>query len=53
MHGQAVIVTVPLGPLQQGALAFEPPLPSWKTEAIRALGYGNLNKVGVSELTTS
>lgn len=26
---------------------FEPPLPSWKQEAIDRLGFGDLNKVGL------
>ena len=41
----AVIVTVPLGCLKAGDVAFKPTLPSWKTDAIQKLGYGNLNKV--------
>ena len=45
VHGQAAIVTVPLGVLQAQAIQFEPSLPSWKQEAVQALGYGNLNKV--------
>jgi hypothetical protein len=40
-----VIVAVPLGCLKAGAIAFAPPLPDWKQDAIAALGYGNLNKV--------
>ena len=45
MHGQAAIMTVPLGVLQAQAIQFEPSLPPWKQEAVQALGYGNLNKV--------
>ena len=41
----AVIVTVPLGVLQEGRPAFDPPLPEWKRSAISALGAGLLNKV--------
>ena len=26
-------------------MTFDPPLPSWKTDAVAKLGYGNLNKV--------
>ncbi|KAL3151309.1 hypothetical protein ABBQ38_013146 [Trebouxia sp. C0009 RCD-2024] len=44
-EGAAVIVTVPLGCLKAGDIAFQPPLPPWKTEAIEKLGFGNLNKV--------
>ena len=45
-EGAAVIVTVPLGCLKAGDITFQPPMPSWKTEAIEKLGFGNLNKVG-------
>ena len=41
----AVLVTVPLGVLQAGALGFTPPLPAWKQGAIARLGFGLLNKV--------
>lgn len=41
----AVIVTVPLGVLKAGAIRFEPELPAWKQEAVRRLGFGDLNKV--------
>lgn len=44
-HGaSAVVVTVPLGVLQSGALSFEPPLPAEKTAAIARLGSGALAK---------
>ncbi len=39
------IVTLPLGVLQAGAIAFDPPLPARKTEAIARLGWGQLTKV--------
>lgn len=41
----AVVVTVPLGVLQQGAVTFDPPLPAEHQEAIAGLGMGSLNKV--------
>lgn len=45
----AVLVTLPLGVLkasaQPSAVAFNPPLPDWKSQAIQRLGFGNLNKV--------
>jgi len=41
----AVVVTVPLGVLKAGTIAFEPALPPWKKESIDRLGFGDLNKV--------
>ena len=42
----AVLVTVPLGCLKETApTLFEPHLPDWKLNAIKRLGFGNLNKV--------
>lgn len=40
-----VIVTVPLGVLKAGTIAFDPPLPDAKRNAIERLGFGLLNKV--------
>ncbi|KUI60402.1 Lysine-specific histone demethylase 1A [Cytospora mali] len=40
-----VVNTIPLGVLKHGNIEFQPPLPSWKTEAIDRLGFGVLNKV--------
>ena len=40
-----VIVTVPLGVLKAGAIAFDPPLPEAKSQAMRRLGFGLLDKV--------
>lgn len=40
-----VIVTVPIGVLKAGAIAFSPALPSTKVSAISRLGSGLLNKV--------
>lgn len=40
-----VIVTVPLGVLKAGTIAFDPPLPDAKRRAIERLGFGLLNKV--------
>ena len=45
LDADAVIVTVPLGVLQESRPHFSPPLPQWKTSAIQALGSGLLNKV--------
>lgn len=43
-EGPAVIVTVPLGVLKSGAIAFDPPLPDGHTHAVNALGFGVLSK---------
>ena len=40
-----VIVTVPLGVLKSGTIAFEPPLPATKRRAIERLGFGLLDKI--------
>ncbi len=40
-----VIVTVPLGVLKQGAIAFDPALPAEKSAAIARMGMGLLDKV--------
>ncbi|CAF0754511.1 unnamed protein product [Brachionus calyciflorus] len=42
----AVIITMPLGCLKEKApTMFDPVLPQWKSDAIKRLGFGNLNKV--------
>lgn len=41
----AVIITVPLGVLKAGAIAFEPPLPEAKRGAIARMGMGLLDKL--------
>ncbi|KAK0729059.1 flavin-containing amine oxidoreductase-domain containing protein [Apiosordaria backusii] len=40
-----VVNTIPLGVLKHGNVQFDPPLPSWKADAINRLGFGVLNKV--------
>jgi polyamine oxidase len=40
-----VIVTIPLGVLKAGTIAFDPPLPDEKQSAIERLGFGLLDKV--------
>lgn len=47
VFGSAVIVTVPLGVLQRGYIAFDPPLPKPKDEAIKRIGFGALDKVAL------
>ncbi len=42
--GSAAIVTVPLGVLKAGDIAFDPPLPDGHTQAVNALGFGVLSK---------
>jgi polyamine oxidase len=42
--GSAAIVTVPLGVLKSGAIAFDPPLPDRHAQAVEALGFGVLSK---------
>ena len=51
--GAAVLVTVPVGVLKKGTIAFEPPLPTRKRDVIERMGFGLLNKVGRSELELS
>ncbi|MEM6706497.1 MAG: FAD-dependent oxidoreductase [Acidobacteriota bacterium] len=45
LRADAVLVTVPLGVLQSGAIAFSPALPSWKQAAVDELRMGLLNKL--------
>ncbi|KAI0136701.1 flavin-containing amine oxidoreductase [Xylariales sp. AK1849] len=40
-----VVSTIPLGVLKHGNVEFNPPLPSWKSDAIGRLGFGTLNKL--------
>jgi polyamine oxidase len=40
-----VIITIPLGVLKAGTIAFDPPLPEDKQAAIERLGFGLLDKV--------
>ena len=56
LKADVVLCTLPLGVLKESvrtdvkgghAPSFSPPLPEWKTDAIKRLGFGNLNKVSV------
>lgn len=47
LTAHAVLVTVPLGVLQRGAIEFSPPLPPYKQSAIRSLGMGTENRVAM------
>ena len=49
LRADSAVVTVPLGVLKAGGIAFDPPLPPWKADAIRRLGFGALNKVRRAE----
>lgn len=40
-----VVFTAPLGVLKEQNIQFEPPLPQWKRDAIRRMGFGLLNKL--------
>jgi monoamine oxidase len=43
--GKNAVVTVSVGVLQKGKIAFDPVLPDWKTKAINQLTMGNMQKV--------
>lgn len=43
----AVVCTLPLGVLQKERVAFHPPLPQYKRDAIKGLGMGTENRVAM------
>ncbi|CAE7491043.1 unnamed protein product [Symbiodinium pilosum] len=45
LRGTALILTASIGALQAESITFEPALPSWKLDALRRLGMGNVAKV--------
>ncbi|MEU4623469.1 FAD-dependent oxidoreductase [Actinoplanes sp. NPDC023801] len=45
LHADAVIVTVPVGVLAAGGIAFDPPLPATHRTALSRLGMGRVEKV--------
>ncbi len=47
-RGSHVLVTVPLGVLQHGAIEFVPPLPPERTAVIERAGFGHMEKVVVA-----
>jgi len=47
VRARRVLLTVSTGVLASGKIEFDPPLPRWKTEAIRALPMGVLDKVAI------
>ena len=40
-----VVFTAPLGVLKEESIQFDPPLPQWKRDSIRRMGFGLLNKI--------
>ena len=45
LESDIVLVTLPLGVLKSRRVAFNPPLPRWKQDAIDRMGFGLLNKI--------
>jgi hypothetical protein len=45
IEADEVVLTTPLGVLKEGSIKFNPPLPEWKNDCIKRMGYGLLNKV--------
>ena len=48
LRAQAVIVTLSTNVLASGRLAFVPPLPAWKQEALTAVPVGEANKIALA-----
>jgi monoamine oxidase len=47
LHARRVLLTVSNGILASGKIEFDPPLPQWKKDAIRALPMGVLDKIAI------
>ncbi|KAJ9615328.1 hypothetical protein H2200_001403 [Cladophialophora chaetospira] len=45
IEADKVVFAAPLGVLKEQSIQFDPPLPQWKRDAIRRMGFGLLNKV--------
>lgn len=45
VRAKTALVTVSLGVLKAGSIAFSPTLPDWKQDAISGMGFGLLNKI--------
>ncbi|KIW83194.1 hypothetical protein Z517_02439 [Fonsecaea pedrosoi CBS 271.37] len=45
IEADKVVFAAPLGVLKDQSIQFDPPLPQWKRDAIRRMGFGLLNKV--------
>ena len=47
IEADVILVTLPLGVLKKGSVAFTPPLPEYKQQAIKVLGMGTENRVAM------
>ncbi|KAJ9647471.1 hypothetical protein H2204_000100 [Knufia peltigerae] len=45
IEADKIVFSAPLGVLKEQSIQFDPPLPQWKRDAIRRMGFGLLNKV--------
>lgn len=45
IEADRVVMAAPLGVLKEQSIQFDPPLPQWKKDAIRRMGFGLLNKL--------
>lgn len=45
IEADKIVFSAPLGVLKEQSIPFDPPLPQWKRDAIRRMGFGLLNKV--------
>jgi lysine-specific histone demethylase 1 len=45
IEADKIVFAAPLGVLKEQSIEFDPPLPQWKRDAIRRMGFGLLNKV--------
>ena len=45
IEADKVVMAAPLGVLKEQSILFDPPLPQWKKDSIRRMGFGLLNKL--------
>ena len=45
IEADKVVFAAPLGVLKEQSIQFDPPLPQWKRDSIRRMGFGLLNKI--------
>ena len=45
IEADKVVMAAPLGVLKEQSIQFDPPLPQWKKDSIRRMGFGLLNKL--------